>query len=437
MQETINKDIPEPEKLIAVTQDELNDILEIHAMFLRGQVGGKRAMLQYKNLSDLNFHNHDLSQADFTGSILSRADLSLGTYKCACFFACNLEDADLSYSDMSRTDLRGAYLSGANLSGTDFTDADMREGKVMQKGKDGGLVNRKRSGGEGTKTILTGAHLSNANLSGVKASSADFTDANLSKVTTHNANLKGATLKGANLSNADFTGANITNVNMRDAIISGIILEGTEKFGLDTTNCITDDDIGKKIKDTYQTLEQLLYDHDIWLNTKGKKGSRLNLDGYDLRDITDLRMYKLTAIHAVNAYFLNLDLNRISMQSAILDGSDFRDCYMENADLRGSSLKNVTMVRANLRGAQLSPLQFKTKGKIPKLNRIDLSGADLRFTNLQQADMRDSIMMGVDLTNADLSGADLRRADLSGAIIKNTCLDDAKLDGAIINFKDI
>ncbi len=432
-----DEDIPEPNDLPKVMQHELNEALEHHSMFLRGQTGGKRAMLKYKDFSNLDFHNHDLSHADFTGSMFVNSDLSLGIYKCACFFACDLRNADLSHSDLTRSDLRGAYLAGANLSGADLSDADMRSGKIMQDSKKKGLVNRERTGGRGSKTILTGARLTNANLTKVRANNADFTDADLSKATIQRANFSNTNLQGANLNKTDFTNSNLTKSNMKYSILSGAILDKTDSYGLDKSHSITNDDIGKKLKDMKTTLEELLKLHTKWVETAGKEGKRLNLSGYDLRDVNDLRKHPLTALLAQKTSFINLDLGNISLQSAILDKSDFRDCYMENIDLRGSSLKYTKLTRSNLQGAKLSPLQFKNKDGSIKLNRVDLSGADLRFANLKEIDLRDAILMGADLTYANLDNADLRRADLTGALIKETSLNGALLDGTIINFSDI
>ncbi len=436
MQHNIDS-LPNPDNLPSIAQGELNNMLEKHVMFLRGQVGGQRIILQYKNLSNLNFYNHNLSQADFTGSMLVGSDLSLGNYTGACFFACDLRNADLSHATLTRSDLRGSCLSGANLSGANLTDADMREGKIMQKGDNGDLVNRKRTGGKGSKTILVGARLHNTDMSGVRAPSADFTDADLSKTITRDANFNGASFKGANLNRTDFTGSNLTHANMQRAILSETKLDATENFGMDQTDAITQEDIGKKIEHTGKTLAQHLTDHTIWVETLGKQGIRLDLTGYDLRDVQDLRYYHLTAIKAIAASFLHLDLSRLEMQSAILDGSDFRDTILQNADLRGASLKQCKFTRANLRGIQLCPLKFNRQNKNNKLQRVDLSGSDLRFAQLQNADLRDAILMGVDFSHADLSNADLRRADLTGAIINHTIMKDVRLEGAIIDFEYI
>ena len=69
MLSTTNENIPPPGSLPVISQEELNVALEKHLMFLRGQIGGQRLIMQYKDLSNLNFHNRDISQSDFTGSM--------------------------------------------------------------------------------------------------------------------------------------------------------------------------------------------------------------------------------------------------------------------------------------------------------------------------------------------------------------------------------
>ena len=72
------------------------DILEKHALYLRGDPTGVCASLHYA----------DLRAADLRGA--------------------NLTGADLSCAQMSTADLRGAKLIRANLSGTDLRGADLR-----------------------------------------------------------------------------------------------------------------------------------------------------------------------------------------------------------------------------------------------------------------------------------------------------------------------
>jgi uncharacterized protein YjbI with pentapeptide repeats len=177
----------------------------------------------------------------------------------------------------------------------------------------------------------------------------------------------------------------------------------------------------------------MLATHREWINSAGRHGHQMDLSGYDLRDIHNLWDYPLTAIRAVKATFLGLELHKANMQSAILDYSDFRDCRLAKADLRGSSLKGAQLARADLTGANFSPLKFDTpEGHGVRLQRVNLSGASLRYAILRNCDLRDSIMMGVDLSNTILNGCDLRRADLTGANLEGANLDGALIEGALI-----
>ncbi len=434
---TIDTNILQIEEMPTISQSILDESIARHRMFLRGQIGGKRAIFQYKDLSNLDFRCHDLSQADFTGSALIGADLSLCTFKNTCFFGCDMRNCNLSHSDLARADLRGTTMSGANLSGANLTDADMREGQIMQKAQTGDLVARIREGVDGSQTMLTGARLMRADLSRIKAKNADFSDTDMSGTISHDGNFNNAIFDGANLCNADFSGSNLTNASMKNAILSDIIMKDTENYNIDTEGAITNIQKGLKIEDLEQSLKEMLEEHAIWIKSVGKKGKQLDLSGYDMRGVEDLRLYPLTAIKAIKASFISLDLSYASIQSSVLNKSDFRDAYMDNSDLRGSHLKNAIMTRVSMRSARLSPLQFTNGNGGIRVNRVDLSGSDLRFSDLQDIDLRDAIMMGVDLSGANLNGADLRRADLTGATLKDVKLNNANLAGAIIDFSKI
>ncbi len=56
-----------------VTQQQLDVLLAKHKKYLNGVTGGLRITLKFKDLSNLDFRKMDLSQADFTGSILKDA----------------------------------------------------------------------------------------------------------------------------------------------------------------------------------------------------------------------------------------------------------------------------------------------------------------------------------------------------------------------------
>ena len=249
------------------------------------------------------------------------------------------------------------------------------------------------------------------------------------------ANVSGATFEGANLADADLSDTNLSDTNMRQSILTGTNMTGAEKLGMDNTASITERDMGDKLENLGKTLPELLEEHTLWVATAGNSGRQLDLSGYDMRDVIDLRRFPLTAINCIGGNFLSQDLRSAELQSATFDRSDFRDCKMTEADLRGSSFKYAQMARVDLTCALLCPLEFKKEDGTSTIQRTDLSGANLRFATLTGADLRDIIMMGVDLTNAILSGCDLRRADLTGAILTNAKLLNCRIDDAIIDLK--
>lgn len=431
------KTVPEPADLPSLTQKELDQKIKQHAMYLRGQVGGARAVIQYKDLSGLHLANRDLSQADFTGCLLVNCNLSSSNFSGTTFFACDLRHSDCRDSNFSRCDLRGSYLSGVNMTGANLKEADMREGKIMLRGEGGILEERARSGGEGGQTIFTGAKLSGVNMGKIQAQGADFSDADLTGAHLEEANLSHVNFEGANLTDSDMSAADISFARMRSAIISGIILTGSEKEGVDTTGAILDRHMGERLESLGKSLPELLEEHMAFIESKGKDGSQLDLSGYDLRDVIDLNRYPLTAIKAMNANFLSQNLEEAEMQGAHFDKSDFRDCGLRGADLRGSTFTYAKFSRADLSYAQLCPLEFKNADGTKRLQRVDLSGADLRYCNLSYIDLRDCILMGADLSHAILRGADLRRADFTGALMNGTVLEDVQLDDAVIDITSL
>ncbi|MBI4031766.1 MAG: pentapeptide repeat-containing protein [Proteobacteria bacterium] len=421
-----------------ISQRQLDDIIKNHGVFLKGIRGGARAVVKFKDLTGLNFKGADLSQADFTGSVLADANLALGTFRGTSFFACDLRGANLEHGNFARADFRGAFVAGANLTGADLKEADLRSGKVMEKGKNGILQNVPRRDipdDPHYRTVFSGAKMTETDMSKARAMSADFSDADLTGVVVQNANLEGANFEGANLSNADFTGANLSDTNLFASILTNTIIDHAETGGSNIKEVISREKTGSKIEDLGKPLSELLTDHTAWVVSAGRSGKRLDLSGFDLRPVSDLKQYALTAVKAVNANFMNLKLSDVGMQSALLDRSDFRDCKLDKADLRGASLKNALLSRTDLSHANLGPLQFTNPDGSTWLQRVNLSGANLRYAIIHGADLRDAIMMGVDLSYAVLIDCDLRRADLTGATLDNADLTDAMMQGAIMDEK--
>ena len=91
-----------------ISKEKLNEIIELHVKWLRGEKGGNYADLRGADLRGANLRGADLSDAN-----LICADLRGANLICA-----NLSCADLSDANLICANLRGAALSYANLSKT-------------------------------------------------------------------------------------------------------------------------------------------------------------------------------------------------------------------------------------------------------------------------------------------------------------------------------
>ena len=131
-----------------------------------------------------------------------------------------------------------------------------------------------------------------------------------------------------------------------------------------------------------EKLNKILYDHEEWLKTDGKKGKCANLHGVDLREA---------------------DLRGANLRGADLHGSDLNWADLHGANLRGANLGGADLSTADLHGSDL--------------NWADLHGSDLNWADLHGSDLRDADLRGANLRGANLGGANLSGANLSGAIM--------------------
>lgn len=420
-----------------LSQEELDEIVHLHAMYLAGKNGGARAQIKFKNLSGLSLVGKDLSHADFTGSCFIGSNLSDGDFTSATFFACDLRRANLENAKFIRADFRGAFVAGANLSGADLKAADLREGKIMEKAAEGYLRERLRRDRSDeaavARTVFAGARMISTNMAAVRAMSADFSDADLSNVIIQGADLREVNMEGANLSHSDLSGSDLRGANLKNSILKDTKLQAVEKTDANFEGVVTEKPAGLDIEDMDVPLEKLLAQHSLWIETKGAKGGRLDLSGYDMRDYTDLRDYPLTAMKAVGANFHNQDFSGLEIQSATFDESDFRDCNFRKCDIRGSSLKGARLSRCDFTGANLAPLLFDNPDGTKRILPVNMSGATLRYSVMRKAKLGGVRFKGADLSFADFTGADLRKADFTDAKISGAIFANANLDGALID----
>ena len=83
-----------------MTQDELNEVLRRHKLWLSHKKGGKRANLRDADLRYAYLQGANLRDADLQGANLRDADLQ----------GANLQHADLQRANLQHADLQGADL---------------------------------------------------------------------------------------------------------------------------------------------------------------------------------------------------------------------------------------------------------------------------------------------------------------------------------------
>ena len=104
-------------------------ILNQHEAFLAGHHGGRRAMLKFRDLSDLNLSGRHLCDADLTGANLTRCILRQTDLSGATLFGAEMTHADMRRARLVRADLRGVQMADACLAGADLSRSDFREGR--------------------------------------------------------------------------------------------------------------------------------------------------------------------------------------------------------------------------------------------------------------------------------------------------------------------
>lgn len=224
-----------------ISVEELNEILEKHEMWLKGEKGGERA-----DLWNTDLRGFDLTDANLSGANLRKSDLGGATLMYADLKYADFKYTDLSAADLNDADLRGVDLTGADLSYTNLSDANL------------------------SNADLNDANLSYTNLSNADLSNADLSNTDLRYANLNNANLWGANLNYANLNNIE-TNMNTIGYNLacpeegffigykkaNGCIVKLLILEDSKRSSATTAKCrcdkakvleITEIGTGKRVK---------------------------------------------------------------------------------------------------------------------------------------------------------------------------------------------
>ena len=128
-----------------------------------------------------------------------------------------------------------------------------------------------------------------------------------------------------------------------------------------------------------------------------------------------------------------LDLNAAYMSYARIP-----QVNLSGADIRDSDLMGAMLQRANLAGCYLNPCHLYHANLIQAnlsralLNGANLRGANLSGANLSNADLDRAVLSDANLTGANLTNANLSRTNLTGANFTDATLTGANLSRAAL-----
>ncbi len=404
-----------PSTLPRLDQATLEIAARKHEMFRAARLGGARAVLAYHDLSGLSLVGRDFSHADLTGCDLMQAAMANSKFDYAIMFGANMTGCDLHGASLVRADLRGVCLRGANLVDADMTGADLREKLIGFTGeKEASYASdAKPRPTDTSEADLSGANLTQSRLSGITAINSNFRDAILKDSTLVHADLQGANFCGANLENSDLTKCDLRGAQFHNAILVDANLEKANLQQADLAGALTNAVAGATLQDLPLSVDAMLAQHRMWVETNGQKGKQIDISRFDLRRTTIFRHAKLTMMQAREAILYGVDFTESELQAADFQGADLRSASFARADLRGSRFQKALFNSANLQGVRFQPLILE-EGRVLM---TDLTECSFRYANLSGANLDHVKLTGADLTGANLVGCDLTDVDLTGVTL--------------------
>ena len=367
-----------------------------HRIWLAGK-SPRRADLDFRDLSELSLDDADLTSASLAGANLARTSLRGARLTNASLIGADLEEADLTDADLTGADLRGANLHRALLTAASLRGADLCSRVVAGDGSD------IAADIETAPTVLTEAKLERAVLCNARLVGCDFTGADMAEADLAGADLSGAVMIGADLGGARFDGA----------VMAGTVIDLAM---LDEEAVRAISAIGGTVGPSHAplTVDQFVAavrDHELWADSGGAKGRRLDLDRAEIPAVkmTGRRLAGARMRHCrvAGGTWLEIDLSMADLSHA-----DLRDLVLTRCRARGTTFRRANLSGADLEEAVLDALPLASGGRVWPTN---LEGANLRGANLTGASLDGVILRKADLRDCRTEGVSVRNSDFDGA----------------------
>lgn len=202
-----------------LTQDELNEIVKQHALWLEDPSKGVRADLSGYNLSELDFSGMDLSEAMLEGSFIHKAKMTRVNLSQAQMKESNFMDVDLTDAILDRVDMRASHLCHSILIRVHAEYANFDSCTMWDNNYTDAVIK---------KCSLKCSELCDGNFSSADLSGCDLYLADIDYARFKNANLTSVNLTWVrNCYWANFNGANMehtitTNCSFSDEAIKDV-----------------------------------------------------------------------------------------------------------------------------------------------------------------------------------------------------------------------
>ena len=185
-------------------------------------------------------------------------------------------------------------------------------------------------------------------------------------------------------------------------------------------------------------VDQLLKEHQKWLDSKGESGVRADLRG---RDLTWLEFSGTSFKGALldRAQLDNAECLSANFVGAKMRGASLIKCRLLGANFTGANLGNTKFSGAKLSGSYLTGARMSWADfRSCVMHRTSIAGgnlehANLSKTNLNKADLQDTRLNSANFYKSNLEEANLTGADLSRAFLSEANLGRAKITGAVLS----
>lgn len=89
---------------------EFDEMMRLHEIWLNGEEGGRRAIMQGADLRNVNMNRADMRGVNMQRANMLHADMQYVNIQCAKMQHADMRHADMRSAEMQRTDMRGANI---------------------------------------------------------------------------------------------------------------------------------------------------------------------------------------------------------------------------------------------------------------------------------------------------------------------------------------